>query len=109
MATSAASAAAAAAAAARRELREHFEQANAFDPSNAIAYDPPRRLHRAQFEALVGRGIVKQGIDGRYWFDREAERADQERRRAAAVVILKLILIVLAVSVAAAAILKAGK
>ena len=108
MATSAASAAAATARA-RREVRHYFEQANAFEPAKAVAYEPPGRLHRAQFDALVGRGIVKVTADRRYWFDREATRADDERRRAAALLVLKVVLIAFAIGIAAAAILNAGK
>jgi hypothetical protein len=107
MATSAATVAAAAAARARREVRAHFEEANAFDSASAVAYVPPGHVHRAQFDSLVGRGIVNETVDGRYWFDRDAERADEERRRAAALLVLKIVLIVFAIGIAAGAIISA--
>ena len=46
MATSGASVAAAMAAKVRREVREHFEQKDAFDRAGAVAYDPPDGTHR---------------------------------------------------------------
>ena len=104
MATTGATVAAAMTAKARREVCEHFEQANAFEPADAVAYDPPGPMHRSQFDSLVGRGIVKITADGRYWFDREAERAEQERQRAASVLVLKIVLVVLAILVAVVAI-----
>ena len=107
MATSAATIAAAVAAKARREVGEHFEHANAFEPTAAVAYDPPGRAHRQQFDSMVGRGIVKITADGLYWFDRDADRAEEERRRAAAVVVLKIVLIALAILVATVAITSA--
>ena len=84
MATSASTVIAAMAARVRREVRYHFERNNAFDPAHAVAYDPPSRMHRRQFDALVGRGILLDTGDGRYWIDRAALRLEEERRRAAA-------------------------
>jgi hypothetical protein len=107
MATTATAAAAAAAARARREVREHFDGNNAFDPAHAIAYDPPSRMHRRQFDALIGRGIVLATGDGRYWLDLEAARREDERRRAAAKLVLKILLIAVAISVAGVAIVSA--
>ena len=107
MATSGTHIIAAMAAKARREVREHFEQANAFDPASAVTYDPPSRTHRTQFDSLVGRGIVKITDQGQYWFDREGERLDDERRRAAALLIMKIVLIGVALAVAGVAIVKA--
>jgi len=104
MATTGASVAAAIVAKARRDVCEHFEQYDAFAPDDAVAYEPPDRIHRTQFDALVGRGIVKPTADGRYWFDRAAEREDEQRRRAAALVVLKVALIVLAITIAVVAI-----
>ena len=107
MATSAATVAAAMAAKARREISEQFERENSFEPDSAVAYDSPDRIHRTQFDTLVGRGIVKITQDGLYWWDKDAERADKERRRAAALLMLKLILIAVAIGVAVAAIMSA--
>jgi len=109
MATSAATVAAAVVAKARREIREHFERNDAFAAERAVAYDPPDRVHRLQFEALVGRGILRPTGTGTYWFDRDAERAETERQRAAGILVLKIALIVLAVLVAVAAIMSRGR
>ena len=108
MATSGATVAAAMAAKARRELGEYFERNNAFDPTRAVAYDPPSDMHRTQFDSFIGRGIIKETLGGHYWLDRDVERADEERRRAAAMVMLKIILIAFAIGIAAAAIMSAG-
>jgi len=104
MATSAGSIAAAAIAKARREVREHFEQRDATAPGRAIAYDPPGRLHRQQFDAFVGRGIILPATDGTYWLNQDAARAEEERQRAAALVVLKVVLIAFAIGIAVAAI-----
>ena len=104
MATTGASVAAAIVAKARRDVCDHFEQYDAFAPADAVDYEPPSRIHRTQFDALIGRGIVKPTGDGRYWFDRAAARADKERRRAAAIVVLKIVLIVFAITIAVVAI-----
>jgi len=105
MATSASTVAAAVVARARREIREHFERNDAFSVERAVAYDPPDRVHRLQFEALVGRAILRPTGNGTYWFDREAERAVEERQRAAGILILKIALIVFAIGIAAAVIM----
>jgi hypothetical protein len=107
MATNASHIAAAMAAKARREVHRHFEEKVAFDPAHAVAYDPPSRLHRRQFDSLVGRGILVSTGDGRYWLDRDAIRLEQERRRAAAILLLKIILAGLALTIAGAAIFSA--
>ena len=107
MATSSGAVVAAMVARARREIRDYFERANAFDPAHAVPYDPPGRVHRLQFDALIGRAIVREAADGRYWIDREAERREQERRRAAAVLIMKIVIIGVALSIAAGAVLTA--
>jgi len=104
MATTGASVAAAIVAKARRDVREYFEQYNAFAPDDAVAYEPPGRIHRTQFDMFIGRGIVKPTGDGRYWFDQAAERAEAERQRAAALVVLKVALIVFAITIAVVAI-----
>lgn len=104
MATSVAAIAAAMAAKARREICEHFEERDAFGPTQAIEYDPPSDLHRRQFESLVARGILLDTVDGRYWFDRAAFRAEEERNRAAAVAMLKILLIIFAIGIAVIAI-----
>ena len=107
MATSGAHIIAAMAAKARREVREHFEQRDAFAPEQAVAYDPPSPMHRRQFDSLLGRAILRATGGGRYWLDREAARREDERRRAAAILMLKIILVMSALSVAAAALIVA--
>jgi hypothetical protein len=103
MATSAATAAVAVAARALREVREHLEKRNAFDPDHAVAYDAPDRLHERQRDRLIGRGILRETGDGKYWIDPEAMRSDEERRRAAAMLAFKIMVtgIVIAIGVAA--------
>jgi len=89
MATSAA-AIAVAVARARREVCGYFEEHGAFDPEHAVPFDPARRLHQKRLEQLLGRGIVKLAMEGRYWVIRAAYRLDEERRAAAAAVVLAL-------------------
>jgi hypothetical protein len=100
MATTAAHVAAAMSAKARREVRTHFDKNDAFDPAHAVAYDPPTQFHRRQVGSLVGRGILRDTGDGRYWLDRDAERLEAERQRAAAILLLKIVLVAIALSVA---------
>ena len=69
---------------ARREVGEHFQSHEAFSPAQAVAFDPPTRMHARQLDLLIGRGIVKETADGRYWFDRAGWKSDEERRTAAA-------------------------
>lgn len=107
MASGAAAAIAAAVARARREIREHFEEAGAFDPASAIGYDPPDHIHERQFELFVGRGVLRPVGDGRYWIDQEAERIEDERRRDAAKLAFKLVIIAVALTVAGTAIVTA--
>lgn len=109
MATSGTSIIAAMAAKARREVREHFERERAFDRSAAVTYEPPSRMHRSQFDRLVGLGVVRPAEGGRYWLDPEAERVEEERRQAAAILVLKVAFIGLAIAVAVIAILTAGR
>jgi hypothetical protein len=98
MATSAATIAAAVVARARREVREHFETRNADSASRAVEYVAPDHIHQRQFDALVGRGILRATGDGRYWIDRAALRLAEERRRAA----LKTVLVIVAIGVVVA-------
>jgi hypothetical protein len=104
MATSAATAIAAMVARARREVREHFDESNAFDPAHAVTYDPPDRMHERQLERLVGRGILRETGGARYWMDREALRLDEERRRRAGFTVLTIIAIGIAIAIGVAAI-----
>jgi ferric-dicitrate binding protein FerR (iron transport regulator) len=105
MATSVGAAAAAAAARAQREMREHFEKQNAFDPEHAVAYEPTDRIHERQRDLLIGRGILRETGDGRYWIDREATRLDEERRRAAAILVVKIVVIATVIGIGVIAIL----
>ena len=107
MATTAATVAAAMAAKARREIREHFDQANAFEPEDTVPYDPPDRIHQRQFDMLIGRAILRETGNGRYWWDREAERLEEERRKAAAKLVFKIMLIVMVVAIGGVAIVTA--
>lgn len=104
MASGAAAVIAAAVARARREIREYFEEAGAFSPTNAVQYEPPDRIHERQFELLVGRGIVRDSGDGRYWIDREAIRLEDERRAAAAKFMFRIVAIVVVVAIGTIAI-----
>jgi len=105
VATSVGAAAAAVAARAIREIREHFEKHNAFDSEHAVAYDAPDGMHARQRDLLVGRGILRETGDGRYWLDREAMLLDDERRRAAAMLVLKMVVIGTVVAIGVTAIL----
>jgi hypothetical protein len=108
MATGAAAAIAAAVARAQRDIREHFENAGAFDPQSAVSYDPPDHMHERQFELMIGRGVLRPEGRGRYWIDRDAERLEEERRRSARTLMLKIVLVAVALAIAAAAILSAN-
>lgn len=101
MASAATAAVAAAAARARREIREHFENAQAFDPAHAVPYAPPKRLYERQLAALVRRGILKEVRPECYWLDREALEQELERQRR----VLKALLLVLGGCVAIALVL----
>lgn len=92
MATGGAAAVAAAVARARRQVEEHFSEAGAFDPMHAVGYDPPDHLHARQFEMLVGRGIVRETGEGRYWVDRDAMRVENQRRMAALRIVFVIII-----------------
>ena len=107
MATGAAAAIAAAAARARREVHAHFEDAGAFNPGQAIAYEGPDHIHQTQFDMLVDSGVLRPTGDGRYWLDLQAERVEEQRRRSAAILILKIAAIAAALVIAAVAIFSA--
>ena len=98
MATSAGAVVAAAVARARREVREHFENAGAFNPESAVVYEPPSHLHERQFELLVGQGILKETGAGRFWIDREAVELEAQRRMRALKVLLVIILVGLVIA-----------
>ena len=106
---STAAAVAAAVARARREVRGYFEEHGAFDPAHAVPFDPPKRLHEKQLERMVGRGVVKETMDGRYWFDRAAYRLEQERRAAAVKQMLMIVTVVVVVVASVAAIVTAWR
>jgi hypothetical protein len=109
MATTATHIIAAAVARARREIGEHFAEHEAYSPSRAVTYEPRSRIHQRQFEILVGRGVLKQTADGRYWLDRDAFRLEEERRRAAAIMMLKIVLIGVALAILGAALITAAR
>ena len=106
---STAAAVAAAVARARREVRGYFEEHGAFDPAHAVQFDPPKRLHEKQLERMIGRGVVKETMDGRYWFDRAADRLEQERRAAAVKQMLMIVTVVVVVVASVAAIVTAWR
>ena len=64
-----ATAAAAAVARARREIQHHFFSNDAVRPDRAVAFDPPSRLQRRQFERMRERGIIHEDKNGRFWLD----------------------------------------
>jgi len=107
MATTAATVAAAMAAKARREIREHFDGADAFEPYHAVPYDPPDNMHRRQLDLMIGKAIVRETGDCRYWIDREAERLEEERRNKAAKLMFKILVIAIVISIGGVAIVKA--
>ena len=107
MATGAAGAIAAAVARARREIHEHFEEAGAFDPGQAITYEPPDHIHQTQFEMLVGSGVLQPTGDGRYWLNLEVERLVEERRRIAAILMLQIVAVIAVVGIATVAVFRA--
>ena len=98
MATGGATVIAAAVARARRQVEEHFSEAGAFDPVHAIGYEPPDHLHERQFEILVGRGILRETGDSRYWIDRAAMQLENQRRMAA----LRIVFVLVIAGIAAA-------
>lgn len=98
MATSAGAVVAAAAARARREVREHFENAGAFNPGHAVSYQPPSYLHERQFDLLVGRGILREAGTGRFWINREAVELEAQRRRRAAKILFFIMLVGLVIA-----------
>ncbi len=51
---------------------------------------------------MIGRGVVKETMDGRYWFDRAAYRLEQERRAAAVKQMLMIVTVVVVVASVAA-------
>jgi len=106
---STAAAVAAAVARARREVRGYFEDHGAFDPAHAVPFDLPKRLHEKQLERMIGRGVVKETMDGRYWFDRAAYRLEQERRAAAVKQMLMIVTVVVVVVASVAAIVTAWR
>jgi|KBSSwiStaDraftv2_1062776.scaffolds.fasta_scaffold38550_4 hypothetical protein len=67
-----------------REILEHFDQHAAFAPARAVRCDPPSHMHERQLDILIGRGIVKPSLNGRYWFDRDALRVEEEQQAATA-------------------------
>ena len=87
---------------ARREVRGYFEEHGAFDPAHAVPFDPPKKFHEKQLERMIGRGVVKETMDGRYWFDRAAYRLEQERRAAAVKQMLMIVTVVVVVASVAA-------
>ena len=100
MATSAGAVVAAAVARARREVRERFQDAGAFDPDHAVVYEPPSHLHERQFDLLIGQGILKEAGTGRFWIDREAIKLEDQRRRHALKILLVIIIVGLVIGAA---------
>jgi hypothetical protein len=80
---------------ARRDVQQHFENGNAYDSARAVAYDPPDRMHRREFERFVDRNIVHEARAGLYWIDLAELRRDKERQGRAAWMALAIIAIVL--------------
>lgn len=97
------------AARARREVLAFLTDREAFDPARAVPFDFPSELHRRQLGNLVGRGIVRDTGDGRYWIDRAAVALDEQRRRDAARLLLKIVLVAAAVAIAAGLVLSLAR
>ena len=72
---------AAAAARARRKLIAAFDEADAYAPERAIAYQPGRRLERRYAESLRTFGAMHIGDDGKSWIERDRPRQHTARRR----------------------------
>lgn len=89
---------------ARRELIDYLEQRGALNPAHATGLEFASSLHEAQLDTLVGTGIFKQTMEGRYWFDRDAFELVELRRAEAAKKIAIFLVIVTALLIAAAAI-----
>lgn len=104
MATSAVAAVAAAVGRAQREVREHFEDAGALSPDRAASYDPPSNLHEKQFQLLVGRGVLRDAGNGRFWIDRQVVGLEADQRRRA----LKMLLVIILAGLGIAAIVSAA-
>ena len=100
MATSGAAAVAAAVGRARREVREHFGEAGAFDPGKALSYEPPSYLHKRQLELLIGQGILRETGDGRYWIDPSAVMREAAERRSALKVLFVLVVLGILIALA---------
>jgi len=92
-----ATAAAAANAKARRDIQHHFFSNDAVRPDHAVAFDPPSRLQRRQFERMRSVGIVRENKQGLYWMDVVAYDIDLRRRfKRVRIVLLALVLLLLA-------------
>jgi len=83
-----ATAAAAMMAKAQREVQQYLEEKTAFDVESAVAYPAPDPAHRAQLNALVRRGIVRDTGEGRYWVDRNAITVEKRFQTAVLKVVL---------------------
>lgn len=65
----ASSAAAARKARARREIQQHFFQADAVRPDRAVAFTPDDRFERRQFHSYRDAGVIHEATLGHYWLD----------------------------------------
>ena len=91
---------------ARRELIDYLQQRGALDPAHATRLDFASSLHEPQLDTLIGTGVVKQTMEGRYWFDRDAFELDQVRRAETAKKVMVVIIALTALLIAAVAIIR---
>ncbi len=70
--------------AARRRVRRAFQDAGAYSPEKALAYEPPHRFDRRYLQRLRDYGAVVEVQPGRYYADatKLAEYIRKRRHRA---------------------------
>ena len=72
---------------AERRVAEHFLRLDAVRPDSAIEYDPGRLIRARAFARLQQRGVVRQGLAGRWYLNAPAwiARRDERRKRMAVI------------------------
>jgi hypothetical protein len=75
---------------ARRRIADHFCVQHAIGAEDAVAFVPQSRIDRGQFERMLGRGIVREAGEGRYWLDIQAyhDEIESQRRKLVPIVIV---------------------
>jgi hypothetical protein len=64
---------------ARRALISELKRANAFSNESAVPLEPTSSLERTEFEHMLKREVIRRGMRGGYWLDRE-RYADWQRQ-----------------------------